>query len=200
MGGVVQDRRPKHHQYFAKYQLSFAVGDYQIEATRYGEVFYRTGSDSFGRRECTAQNQNCWFTVDHFFIGLPNRDIISVYMTTRAFELREMAPGGTFLARGYVADIFRDQPDRPTAKEFGPCSGLTPVDLAANYNIHRTREGAVTDAVLEIHVERLPRRPPRVDDDDAFSRQRILWNVSCTSLARQNSRDQTVRQRVKALH
>jgi hypothetical protein len=133
---AISDPRTKNHAYNAKVVLVFSLGGKQLAATRFAEVWYLTGGTSDYRwPPCDETKPSCWGLTDHFFIGLPNGDILDIFVNRSSISLKNMIVDHPIHVAAQLAGIYRDQVDKPAAKEFGPCLQLNDESLERDYNL-----------------------------------------------------------------
>ena len=209
---VFADPRTKNHEYYAEVKLTFNLDNMAVSATRYAEVHYLTGDGAGPFRRCIKADLECWVMTDHFFVGLPNGDIVDAFINTRKLDLSNVSPGATIRTRAHLTEILRDQPNSPYAKEHGRCLSLDDQALLQIYQIPSSNKAdysslsmADANAKFEMFLEsRLPMeveftrlsvnsRVGRIVDPSDFERSRIADGEHCTYFIRQASESRTIR-------
>lgn len=182
---VYSDPRTKNHAYYATVKLSFALGEKKIVATRYAEAWYLTGGTSSPWFPCDQAKPSCWFITNHFFVGLPNGDIVDIFVDPSSLSLANMTVDQPVHVVGSFTGIYRDQRDTAAAKEFGPCFRLNEEILQRDYSLppHKGVESQIAIAV-DVTKGQGASSKNLVFAPDEFYQSAIFDGVRCSRLIR----------------
>jgi hypothetical protein len=189
---VFDDPRTRNHAYNLKVEFSFRMGEQQLKVVRYAEVGYLTGKGSASYQPlCDREKRYCWYINEHYFVGLPNGDIIDVYLENKNLPLDRWPEGQATPASAHVTSIHRDQKPSPHTDSQGTCRDLNSEVVQRDYglppNIYRQ-----PDLKFDVTLTKVRDRDAKVIDEKDIYTAMIIDEVSCKRLHGRLSKDVTV--------
>lgn len=108
---IFSDPRDVRHAYYAKVRLDAALGNIPIHAVRYANVYYLHGGIVNDRNwpYCDSSIPRCWAMTDHYFLGLPNGDIMDIPLPPDKIPLIDLRPETPLRITVTHVGILRDQ-------------------------------------------------------------------------------------------
>jgi hypothetical protein len=188
MKSAFSDPRTKNHAYYAEVRVSFSLGGMRVVSTRHAEVGYLTGgTPDYRWPSCDETNPKCWYITDHFFVGLPNGDIVDIFVKRSNVPLMTMTIGQSVHTKGQFTFVLRNQTESPYAKEFGPCLALKDEALKTDYNITPpTTDDVAVRIDISVDITRVDGSIPKtlIRDPDDFYAEKTFDHEPCNRLAK----------------
>lgn len=182
IAAIFADPRSSNHAYWAVVRISFEIGATRVTANRYAEVYWLTGGGQGSRfPPCDRGKVSCWGMTDHFFVTLPNGDVVDIFINSTGLPLPDAPPRKEFQAKASYVSVRRNRPDKNGNVWCQPASDQVERE---EYHLPPRRNGFAPEIPISATFERRPDDvgKPQVIDPDKVFRSFIFDHDRCESL------------------